>query len=139
LRDCERNTDTDQLLKTRDVGDEVSVEIIAIESAPESSIGGLAEEVVENVEFLDGFGEGRVACCWESGGCGDWGEDVWREEVESEGEVGGGEEGERLDKDVGDYFVFCEMGIELISAEASVSGLCNASGKISDVIGMSFR
>ena len=139
MRDCECNTNTDQLFKPRDVGDEVSVEIIAIKSAPENSIGGLAEEVVENVEFLDGFGEGRVARCWESGGCGDRGEDMWREEVQSEGEVGGGENGERFDKNVGDYFVFCEVGIELVPAEASVFRLCKASDRISDVIGMSFR
>ena len=97
MRDCERNTDTDQLFKTRDIGHEVSVEIIAIESAPESSIGSLAEKVVENVEFLNSFGEGCVAGCWERGGCGDRGENMWREEVESEGEVGGGKNGERLD------------------------------------------
>ena len=68
LRDCECDTDTNQFFKARDIGDEVRVEVIAIESAPEGSIGGLAEEVVENVEFLDGFREWRVACCRESGG-----------------------------------------------------------------------
>jgi hypothetical protein len=99
----------------------------------------LAEEVVKDVEFLDGFGEGRVACCWESGGCGDGGQDMGWEEVEGEREVGGWEDCERFDEDVGYYFVFGEMGVELISEAnaVSVSNLRNTSCKF--VIGMSFR
>lgn len=55
---------------------------------------------------MDGFGERRVDC----GGCGgcivgSWGEDVWGKEVQEEGEVWGGEDGEGFDEDVGCGFV----------------------------------
>ncbi len=39
------------------------------------------------------------------GGGGGRGEDVWGEEVQAEGEVGGGEDGEGFDEDVGYGFV----------------------------------
>lgn len=37
------------------------------------------------------------------------------QEVEAEGEVGGGEDGEGFDEDVGDGFVAGEMRVELVS------------------------
>lgn len=41
-----------------------------------------------------------------------------REEVEAEGEVGGGEDGEGFDEDVGDGFVAGEVRVELVSVGA---------------------
>lgn len=38
------------------------------------------------------------------------------QEVEAEGEVGGGEDGEGFDEDVGDGFVAGEVGVELVSS-----------------------
>lgn len=35
--------------------------------------------------------------------------------MEAEGEVGGGKDGQGLDEDVGDGFVFRKVGVELIS------------------------
>jgi hypothetical protein len=37
------------------------------------------------------------------------------EKMQSEREVWGGKDGQRLDEDVGDGFVFGEMGVELVS------------------------
>lgn len=57
---------------------------------------------------MDGFGEGGVRCgrgvvvvVVVGLGLGGGGEDVWGEEVEAEREVGGGEDGEGFDEDVG--------------------------------------
>lgn len=41
---------------------------------------------------------------------------MWWEEVESEGEVGGWEDGEALDEDIGDGLVFGKVRVELVSA-----------------------
>ncbi len=60
-------------------------------------------------ELLDGFGQGRV------GGVGGRGEDVRGEQVQAEGKVGGGEDGEGFDEDVGDGFVAREVRVELVS------------------------
>lgn len=43
---------------------------------------------------------------------------MWWEEVEREREVGGWEDGQGLDEDVGDGFVFGEVGVELVSKQA---------------------
>lgn len=64
-------------------------------------------------ELLDGFGEGGVG--GGRGGGGGRGEDVGREEVEAEGEVRGGEDGEGFDQDVGDGFVAGEVRVELVA------------------------
>lgn len=56
-------------------------------------------------ELLDGFGERGVWDLEGEGGGRGRGEDVWGEEVEAEGEVGGGEDGEGFDEDVRDGFV----------------------------------
>lgn len=65
-------------------------------------------------ELLDGFGEGGVE---EGGGraAGWGGEDVRREEVQAEGEVGGGEYGEGFDEYVCDGLVAREVRVELVS------------------------
>lgn len=42
-------------------------------------------------------------------------EDLWGEEVEAEGEVGGGKDSEGFDEDGGYGVVAREMGIELVS------------------------
>ena len=39
------------------------------------------------------------------------------EKVKHEGEVGGGEDGEGFDEDVGGGFIAGEMGVELVSVE----------------------
>ena len=88
LRDGQRDTGADQVFEAGHVGDEVGVEVVAVQRAPEGGVGGLAEEVVEDVELLHGFGEGGVASSWEGGRGRDGREDVWWEEVECEGEVG---------------------------------------------------
>jgi len=41
--------------------------------------------------------------------------------VEGEREVGGGEDGEGFDEDVGDGFVFGEVGVELVPAASKTS------------------
>lgn len=41
--------------------------------------------------------------------------------MQAEGEVGRGEVGERLDEDVGDGFVFGEMGVKLIAVISSAT------------------
>lgn len=53
---------------------------------------------------------------------------MWWEEVEGEGEVGGGEDCQGLDKDVGDGFVFGEVWVELVptaNEDLSVVCFCN--------------
>lgn len=65
--------------------------------------------------MLDRFGEGAGGRRGVFGCRG--GEDVGREEGEAEGEVGGGEDGERLDEDVGRCLLVGEMRVELVSEE----------------------
>jgi hypothetical protein len=64
---------------------------------------------------LYGFGERCVA----SGRCVSSGrersKDVCGKERKTEGEVGVREDGERLDEDIGDGLVTCEVGVELVS------------------------
>lgn len=73
---------------------------------------------VECVELLYGLGE-RV-------GRGVGGEDVRGEESETEAEVGRGEDGQRLDQDVGDGLLATKMGVELVAVlwRWSVKGRC---------------
>lgn len=110
------DADAHQFLEAVDVGDEVGVEVVCVEGVPEVGVGAALEEGVEAGEFLDGFGEGgvrlRKGC---GGGGGRRGEDVGREEVEAEGEVRGGEDGEGFDEDVGDGFVAGEVRVELVA------------------------
>lgn len=115
LCDRHRDADADQLLEAGDVGDQVRVQVVGVEGAPELGVGGAGEEVAENVEFLDGFGEGRVAGGGESRGRRNGLQDVRRKEVQAEREVGGGEDGEGFDEDVGDGFVAGEVGVELVA------------------------
>jgi len=61
---------------------------------------------------LDGDGEG--GCVGAGARVGE--EDGGREEVEAEGEVGGGEDGEGFDEDGGHGLFAGEVGVELVSA-----------------------
>lgn len=105
LRNSHGDTDADQLLEAVDIGDEISVQVVGVECGPELCVRGAGEEVVEDGELLDCFGEGSVAGGGEGSGSGDWLQDVCGEEVEAEREVGGGEDGEGLDEGVGDGLV----------------------------------
>lgn len=96
-----------QLFEALDIGDQVGVEVIAVQRGPELVVRGADQLAVEGVELLDCFGEGV------GGGVG--GEDVRREEGEAEAEVGGGEDGQRLDEDVGDGLFTAEVGVELVA------------------------
>lgn len=116
LADRDGDPHAHQLLEAGHVGDEVGVQIVAVEGGPESLVVGLREERVEGGELLHGFGEGGVAGSGEGGGCGQLrGEDVWGEEMEAEAEVRRGEDGEGLDEDVGGGFVAGKVGIELVA------------------------
>jgi len=96
-----------QLLETLHVGSEIGVEVIAVECGPELVVGGADELAVQGVELLYGFGE-RV-------GRGVGGEDVRGQESQAQAEVGRGEDGERLDQDVGDGLFAAEVGVELVA------------------------
>lgn len=65
---------------------------------------------MQGVELLYGFGEGV--------GRGVGAEDVRREESETQAEVGGGEDGERFDQDVGDGLFAAEVGVELVAEDS---------------------
>lgn len=67
------------------------------------------------LKLLNGFGEGVEG----RGRSGGRSEDVRREEVEAEREVGGGEDGEGFDEDVCDCFVFGEVGVELVAGRSA--------------------
>lgn len=56
---------------------------------------------------------------------GGWvgGENVRREESEAEAEVGRGEDGERLDQDVGDGLIATKVGVELVAVCSEKSAL----------------
>ena len=55
---------------------------------------------------MDGFGERRVNCRGGRGRIiGSWGEDVWRKEMQQEGEVRGRKDGEGFDENIGCGFV----------------------------------
>ena len=43
---------------------------------------------------------------------------MWWKKVKSERKIGGGEDSERFDEDVGYGFVFGEVGVELIAAKS---------------------
>jgi hypothetical protein len=47
-----------QLLEPLDIGDQISVEVIAVQRRPECVVGGADQLAVEGVELLYGFGEG---------------------------------------------------------------------------------
>ena len=111
----DRDPHAHQLLEPVDVGDQVGVEVVAVERGPERLVAGLRQEVVEHGEFLHGFGQRRVAGRRERRGARVRGEDVWRQEVQAEREVGRGEDGEGFDEDVGRRFFAREMRVELVA------------------------
>lgn len=69
---------------------------------------------------MDGFGKGSVGGAeWGMGGRG---QNVGGEEVETEGEVGGGDDGEGFDEDVGGGLVDEEVRVELVSVGKKEEG-----------------
>ena len=68
---------------------------------------------MQGVELLYGFGE-RV-------GRGVGRQNVRGEESQAQAEVGGGEDGKRLDQDVGDGLFAAEVGVELVAGKSSQS------------------
>lgn len=138
IADQEGDADADELVEAGHVGGEVGVEIVAVEGVPEVVVQGGFEQAVEVGEFVDRFrergfrGEGHAVVAvgfrCRRGGGGVWGrgdgegvgwgggaQDGGREEVEAEGEVGGGELGEGFDEDGGDGVVAREVRVELVS------------------------
>lgn len=69
---------------------------------------------------MDGFGKGGVGGA--ERGVGGRGQDMGGEEVETEGEVGGGDDGEGFDKDVGGGLVDEEVRVELVSSGRKKEG-----------------
>jgi hypothetical protein len=122
LRYCDCNPHTHQLLESTHIGNQICVQVVAVERWPEVRIVCTAEEVVEDVEFLDGLWEGSIA----SGGVGDGGwegkEGVSGEKREAKREIRVREDRERLDEDVGDGLITGKVGVELISRKL-VSGM----------------
>ena len=111
-----RDPHAHQLLEPLHVGDEVRVQVVAVERVPEGVVLGVVELGVQDGEVLDGLGQGA------GGGCGAvllrvarLGEDVGGKEGEAEAEVGGGEDGEGFGQDVGRGFELREVRVELVS------------------------
>lgn len=76
------------------------------------------EEFVDGDELLDGFGEGVGV--WSGGEqCG------WKE-VKAEREVGGWEDSESLDEDIGYCFVTGKVGVKLIAVSKQNGGTMSA-------------
>lgn len=113
LRDDHSLTHTHQLLKALHISSQVGVKVIAVQSGPEGIVGGADELAVQGVELLYGFGE-RV-------GRGVGRQNVRGEESQAQAEVGGGEDGKRLDQDVGDGLFAAEVGVELVAGKSSQS------------------
>lgn len=107
LADDDGHADAHELLEARDIGDQVGVKVVAVQRRPELVVRGTDELAVQGAELLYGLGK-RV-------GGGVWGEDVRREESEAQAEVGRGEDGQRLDQDVGDGLIAAEVGVELVA------------------------
>lgn len=68
MRDREGDPYPDQLLKAGNVGDQVGVEVIAVQGAPELAVRRAAQQVVQDVQLLDGLRQRRVTGSWEGGG-----------------------------------------------------------------------
>jgi hypothetical protein len=115
-----------QLLEARHVGDQVGVQVVRVECRPKGSVVGALEQISQVVQLLHGLGQGRVTGCWvmccRVEGC----EDVAREQGEAEREVRAGEDGEGLDKNVGDGLIAREMRVELVSAECVLAQARNS-------------
>jgi len=58
LADDDRDADLHDLLETLHVGDQVGVEVIALEGVPEIGVAGACELLVEDAQVLDSFGQG---------------------------------------------------------------------------------
>lgn len=110
-----------QLLEAGDIGDQIGVQVVAVEGGPEGGVVGALEQVLQLVELLHGLGEGRVA----GGGVVRRGREgrqrVHGQQREAEGEVRAGEDGEGLDEDVGDGLVAREVRVELVAMQRAGS------------------
>lgn len=107
LADDNSHAHTHELLEALHIGDQVGVQVVAVQRGPELVVRSADQLAVQGVELLDCFGErvgGRVRC-----------EDVGREQGEAQAEVGRGEDGQRLDQDVGDGLIASEVGVELVA------------------------
>lgn len=116
LRDGDGDAHAHELLEASHVGDQVGVQVVAVERRPEAGVVGAAQQVVEDVELLHGLAQRRVAGRRVGGrGARERGQDVRGQQGQAEGEVGRGEDGERLDQDVGDSLVAREVRVELVA------------------------
>lgn len=118
LADGRRNADAHQLLEARDVGNQVGVQVIRVERRPEGSVVGALEQVAQLVELLHRLGKGRVACCGVVRRRRQRRQRVPGQQRQTQGEVGTGEDGQRLDEDVGDGLIARKVRVELVAAAA---------------------
>lgn len=81
LADRCRDPHAHQLLKAADISHQIGIQIVAVKRLPETSVVGTLEQILERVEFLDGFVQGSIACGWVRGGCGGGGGRVESEDV----------------------------------------------------------
>ncbi|KAL9606916.1 MAG: hypothetical protein Q9167_008111, partial [Letrouitia subvulpina] len=112
------------LLEPAHVRDQVRVQVVAVERAPELLVPRAAQQRVEERELLHGFGQRGVAGRGGGAGAdaaGARGQNVRRQEVTGEGEVWGREHGEGFDEDVGDGLVAREVWVELVSASSGLA------------------
>lgn len=56
LRDCLCYTNSDEFFKSSDIGNEICVEVIAVQGSPESAVWCCGKKVVENIQLDDCFG-----------------------------------------------------------------------------------
>lgn len=120
LADNDRNAHLHDLLEALNVGDQVSVEVVALEGVPELGVVGARELVVQLAQVLDSLSEGaRRRCDAILAGhkC------VRGEEREAKAEVGRGEDCEGLNEDVGDGLVAGEVRVELVPARQCLVSL----------------
>ena len=98
----------DHVLEAGDVGCEIGVKVVALESGPEAVVLCALELSVERAQLGDGLGQLRSR---------GWAGVLVRrrEEVHGEVELGGRELCHGLDEDVGDDLVLDPVGVELVS------------------------
>jgi hypothetical protein len=117
LADNNRDADLHDFLETLHVGDQVGVEVVALEGVPEVGVAGACELLVEDAQVVHGFGEGAggrrdTILCGHDGVCG--------QEGQAKAEVRGGEDCEGFDEDVGDGLVAGEVRVELVPAGQTI-------------------
>ena len=115
LVDGDGDADAHQLLKAADVRHQIGIQVVAVERRPEARVVGDFEQVAQHVQLLDCLVQGRVPGGRVRCRGRERREDVGGEKGEAEAEVGRGEDGEGLDEDVCDCFVFGGVRVELVS------------------------